>query len=102
LSTVPARASGAALLDDGRLLLVTDMGPGLVDDRDAAYALRCVTDRAGTVLNEQGLDRWLDGRDEALLAPRLLGLAGEPLHIERLAFAAIERRFGFVREPRAA
>jgi hypothetical protein len=98
----PARASGAALLDDARLLLVTETGPGLVDDRDAAYALRCVTDRAVTVLNEQGLDRWLDGRDEALLAPRLLRLTGEPLRIERLAFAAIERRFGFVREPRAA
>jgi hypothetical protein len=61
-----------------------------------------VTDRAGTVLNEQGLNRWLDGRDEALLAPRLLRLRGEPLRIERLALDAIEARFGFVREPQAA
>jgi Protein of unknown function (DUF2946) len=100
--TAPTRATAAALLDDGRLLLATELGAGLVDDRDAAWALRCVTDRAGTVLNEQGLNRWLDGRDEALLAPRLLGLAGGPLRIERLAFNAIEARFRFVREPQAA
>ena len=99
---VPTRAIAAALLDDGRLLLATELGAGIVDDRDAAWALRCVTDRAGMVLNEQGLNRWLDGRDEALLAPRLLALAGEPMHIERLAFSAIEQRFRFVREPRAA
>ncbi|HVJ60255.1 MAG TPA: DUF2946 family protein [Burkholderiaceae bacterium] len=98
----PKRINGAALLDDGRLLLQTELGAGLVDDRDAAWALRCVTDRAGTVLNEQGLNRWLDGRDEAFVAPRLLALQGEPLRIERLAFAALERRFRFVREPRAS
>ena len=96
----PQRAAGAALLDDGRLLLLTDLGPGLIDDRDAAWALRCVTDRTGTALNEQGLNRWLDGRDEAFVAPRLLGLQGPALRIERLAFDALERRYGFVREPR--
>ena len=96
----PQRAARAALLDDGRLALQTELGAGLVDDRDAAWALRCVTDRAGTVLNEQGLNRWLDGRDEAFVAPRLLRLPSEPLRIERLTFAALERSFGFVREPR--
>lgn len=98
----PNRIAGAALLDDGRLLLLTELGPGLIDDRDAAWALRCVTDRAGTVLNEQGLNRWLDGRDEAFVAPRLLGLQGAALRIERLAFGALERRYGFVREPRSS
>jgi hypothetical protein len=99
--SAPHRCTGAALLDDGRLLLATELGPGLVEDRDAAWALRCVTDRPGTVLNEQGLNRWLDGRDEAFVAPRLLGLQGAALRIERLALDALERRYGFVREPRA-
>ena len=101
-NATPQRASAAALLDDVRLVLATELGPGLIDDRDAAWALRCVTDRAGAVLNEQGLNRWLDGRDEAFVPPRLLGLQGEALRIERLAFASLEARFKFQREPRPA
>ena len=98
----PLRVRGAALLDDGRLMLVTELGPGLIDDRDAAHALRCVTDRAGTVLNEQGLNRWLDGRDEVYIAPRLLGLRGDALRVERVEFASLESKFRFQREPHAA
>src|SRR2546425_285510 len=40
----PHSLTGAALLDDGRFVLVTDLGAGVLDDRDAALFLRAVTD----------------------------------------------------------
>jgi hypothetical protein len=98
---VPTQCTGAALLDDGSLVLQTDLGPGAIDDRDAAHALRAVTDVTDLVLNEQGLDRWLEGRDEAFIEPRLLMLDGQRTRIERLRASQLESRYGFVSVPRA-
>lgn len=99
IGVTPARCEGAAYLDDGRLLLVTDLGPGVVDDRDTAWCLRAITDFTGLPLSERGFERWIDGKDEAFLAPSLLHQAGSPLRIERLRVSALAQRFGFVREP---
>jgi hypothetical protein len=96
---VPSRCTGAALLDDGRLLLATDLGPGTVDDRDTAWCLRAVTDFTGLALNEQGFERWTDGRDEAFLKPALLHLSGDLTRIERLRVADLQQRFGFAADP---
>lgn len=96
----PVGVRAAALIDDGTLLLDTDLGPGSIDDRDAAYALLAITDIAGLILNAQGLDRWLDGCDEAFFDPRLVQLRGERRRIERLHANDLERRFNFVRSPR--
>src|SRR5258706_8436923 len=99
-AAAPSACLAAALLDDGRMVLHTELGAGLVDDRDSAWFLRCVTDRAGRPLNEQGLNRWLDGRDEAWLALRRLGLDDGAVRIERAARATLEQRYGFIRTPR--
>lgn len=96
---VPSRCIGAALLDDGHLLLATDLGPGVVDDRDAAWCLRAVTDFTGLPLNERGFERWTDGRDEAFVKPALLHLAGDLVRIERLRTTELEQRFGFIASP---
>jgi len=96
---VPAACLHAALLDDGHLLLATDLGPGVVDDRDAAWCLRAVTDFTGLPLNERGFERWTDGRDEAFVKPGLLHLAGDLVRIERLRISELEQRFGFVADP---
>jgi hypothetical protein len=95
----PAVLRSAALLDDGRFVLDTDLGAALVDDRDSATFVRAVTDSAGLPLNEPGFERWLEGRDEAFVAPARLHLVGAPVRIERLQPANLEQRFGFVRKP---
>lgn len=95
----PTICKGAALLDDGRFALDTDLGAALIDDRDAATFVRAVTDFAGLPLNERGLERWLDGRDEAFVAPARLRVTGVPVRIERLRVSELEARFGFVRRP---
>ncbi len=96
----PRELKRAALLDDGTLVLVTDLGPGAIDDRDVAHALRAVTDYMALPLNEQGLNRWLDGKDEAFIAPKLLQLSGEQTCIERLRAGELAQRFNFVKSPR--
>jgi hypothetical protein len=98
----PRQLRAAALIDDNRLLLDTELGCGVIDDRDAAHAIRCVSDFAGLPLNERGLERWLEGKDEAFVAAQRLKLAGAPMRIERLTDAALEQRFGFIRAPRPA
>jgi len=95
----PRTLTMAALLDDGRFALGTELGTGLVDDRDAALFLRAVTDFAGMPLNERGLERWFDGRDEAFVDAAMLRLNSPARRIERLRAAELPQRFGFVRVP---
>ena len=90
----------AGFLDDGRFLLTTDLGAGLVDDRDAALFLRAVTDFAGLPLNERGLERWFEGKDEAFVDATTLKLAAPACRIERLRTVDLPGRFGFERAPR--
>ncbi len=97
----PAALMAAALLDDGRFVVETNLGAGLVDDRDAAFFLRAVTDFAAMPLNERGLERWLEGKDEAFVDAATLGLAGTPRRIERTRAAQLPQRFGFVAVPEA-
>jgi len=95
----PRALASAALLDDGRFLLATDLGAGVVDDRDAALLLRAVTDFAGLPLNERGIERWFEGKDEAFVDAARLELDSPPRRIERLRAIDLPARFGFVRAP---
>lgn len=97
----PRELRAAAILHDGRFVLQTDRGAGLVDDRDAASFVRAITDRRGLPLDDRALERWLELGDRmdrvAFVSAERLGLTGAPAPIERLAAAGLERRFGFVR-----
>jgi hypothetical protein len=89
----PKRLEAAALLDDGRFACATDLGCGLVDDRDGAALLRAVG---------AALERALEGDDEARLDPAAFRLQGRACRIERLRCDELPRRFGFVRVPQPA
>jgi len=99
--TVPRHLARAALLDDGRLALVTDLGPGTVDDRDAARVLHALCDAGGRSLDEAAVERWLQGRQEACLSSHALGLEGARVPIERLSVRRLAEHFGFDPAPRA-
>ena len=99
-SVRPRTLAAAALVDDGRFVLATDLGAGLVDDRDAALFLRAVTDFAGLPLNERGIERWFEGKDEAFVGAATLGFDPPACRIERLRASDLPARFGFVRVPR--
>ena len=98
----PRRCEGVALLDDGRLLLLTELGCGLIDDRDSARCLDALTDLDGQPLPADGLVRWIDGELLAALAPDRLWLQGPRLPVDRLREVELPSRFGFVRTPQPA
>lgn len=98
---VPRELTAAALLDDGRLLLVTDLGPGLIDDRDAAAFMTSFAGDDGAVLDDRDAERWLAGTIEAVVDPRAFGLPGRACRLARESAAGLSRRYGFVRRPRA-
>ncbi|HSQ10391.1 MAG TPA: DUF2946 family protein [Burkholderiaceae bacterium] len=95
----PDRCTGAALLDSDRVVLVTELGPGAIDDRDASRFLRDVSDAAGRTLDTRGCERWLRGTDDAYLSPERLSLSGPAVRFERVTSDLLERRWKFVREP---
>jgi hypothetical protein len=95
----PDRCTGAALLDNDRVVLVTELGPGAIDDRDASRFLCDVSDAAGRTLDTRGCERWLRGSDDAYLLPERLSLSGPAVRFERVTSDLLERRWKFVREP---
>jgi hypothetical protein len=97
---VPREVTAASLLDNGRLLLVTDLGPGLIDDRDMPAVMASLTGTDGNVLGDTDIERWLIGAIEAVVDPRLLGLSGAACRLARESAAGLPQRYGFVCEPR--
>lgn len=97
---VVACCHGAAVLDNGRLLLNTDVGPGIVDDRDVAQFIQAVTDSTGRPLPGTDVERWLDGACEAMIVPQRLGLEGLPCNMERGTLGGLALRYGFVPQPK--
>lgn len=95
----PRELREALLVDGEHIVLVTELGCGQLDDRDMADFIGQLTDRLGMPLSEAGLERWLDGREEAFIAPAALGLAGPAQCLGRSSAAELPGRCGFVREP---
>ena len=95
----PTRCEGAALVNDGRLLLLTELGCGLIDDRDSTRCLDSLTDSVGRPLSADGLARWIEGDDSVALDPACLGLEGRRQRVVHLRTDELPAMFGFVRNP---
>jgi hypothetical protein len=96
---VPTRCTGAALLDNDCVVLVTELGPGVIDDRDASRFLRVVADASGRTLDARGCESWLIGTDDAYFLPERLSLEGDATRLERVSSDLLEHHWNFVREP---
>lgn len=96
------RCEGAALVNDGRLLLFTELGCGLLDDRDTARCLTALTGLDGQPLSPEALARWIDGAAPLALDPALLKVAGVRRRVAHVRADDLPARFGFVRDPRPA
>jgi hypothetical protein len=95
----PRSLLGAALLDGTSFVLLTDLGAGGVDDRDAERLLAALGDEAGAPLDDAALERALaDGRPLHVVAARC-GLGAEVVPLQRLAAAQAQAAFGFRRRP---
>ena len=97
----PQTLQSAWLVDQEHFLFVTDLGCGLLEDRDAGSVIDRLCDEQGATLDEVRIEAWLAGSGHAWLAPAALGLDGPPCALGPCASHELESRFGFVREPLA-
>lgn len=81
--------------EDDNVVLVTELGPGVVEDRDLAALLDGLSEDGREVDAEELLPRLRAGGG-ALTGLRLFG---EPVSVAAISRAAVEQRFGFVAEP---
>jgi hypothetical protein len=86
---------------EGRLLLVTELGPGLIDSRDAPGFAERLVDGEGRALDEPGLERWMTGDGKAFLATDGLHVRHDRavVPVERVAANGWPDMFGFVARP---
>ena len=84
------RLERVAIDEDGSLILVTELGPGVLDDRDLVAVLPIIRSSRGVPLEE-----CLSNHAE----PLHFGPAAMP--VERLAAESLETELAFVRHPAA-
>jgi hypothetical protein len=91
----PAKKIDAVLLDEtGKLILATDLGPGLVHDRDLAIALDAAHEQGGQVATEAAFNALRKGRGRIEIDT---GNAKLPLHT--IAFSELSSLFHFEPKP---
>ena len=90
-----ARVTGAVLVDaEGCAFLATDLGPGMIDDRDLALFAADLRDVDGAPAGDEALLALIDGQPGPALRWR-------DLDVVFCARAAIPRRLGFQPRPQA-
>jgi len=99
--THPRELRGVFADPEGRLLLVTELGPGLIDSRDAPEFAERLFDGQGHALDEPSLERWMAGDGEAFLKPDGLHVQhdGPLVPVERVGSNNWPDTFGFVARP---
>lgn len=100
-TNLPVENAHAAWLDEtGTLVLETEHGPALLDDRDAdAFSARLV-DASGRTPDEDGLLQMIEdiaaGRD----APLVLPWGAASVRVRPISSREVPMRLGYVRDPR--
>jgi len=90
-----ATVTGAWLDQEGTLLLATEHGPGLVDDRDLEYLPQFLNDASGKVLQEDEAIEIMQASDRSLC----LQHSSELIAIEHIDSRSVAQRFGFNPKP---
>ncbi|HZM46579.1 MAG TPA: DUF2946 family protein [Burkholderiales bacterium] len=94
-----AAIEGAWLDEDGSLILSTDLGPGLIDDRDLPRLETSFVDANGTPLPEAVLDELMELAAQQRAVPLWLGFRERSVKVDSIRSGDVPARFGFVRDP---
>ena len=90
----------SAWLDEtGVLLLATEHGAGLLDDRNLELLLPWLTDQAGNALDEETIAARMEDLQAANDADLHLNHAGRHVPLRAIASTAVAAKFGFVPKP---
>jgi len=95
----PVSTVTEAWLDDaGRLGVGTELGPGIVDDRDLAAVCSRLVGPDGPPCPDDALEAWFAG--ESATKPPHLEACGARVQVQRMPASALPARFGFDPLPR--
>jgi hypothetical protein len=81
----------------GRLIALTRLGVGVIDDRDLPLLCDRLRTAAGSAPDDTTLSRWLDGDPSVALS---LHHEHDPLPVERTTLDGLSQAMGFISEPR--
>jgi len=91
--------SGAWIDEQGAMLLATEHGIGIVDDRDLDAMLTALIDANGAVLDEDALETAMSLFQSGDEAPLWLKLGDSNVKVRAIRSADVPRRFGFEAQP---
>lgn len=95
------RGIESAWVDEtGVLLLVTERGAGMLDDRNLESLLPCFSDAGGHALDEDTVAARIERLQSGASADLCLNYAGCRAPLNTIASAAVAAKFGFVPRPR--
>ncbi len=99
----PVRNMGGAWVDEtGVLLLATERGAGLLDDRNLEQLLPFFSDRAGRALDEESVAARIELLEAGTAADISLLYAGGRTALDAINSAEVAAKFNFVQQPAAA
>ncbi|HET7597045.1 MAG TPA: DUF2946 family protein [Burkholderiales bacterium] len=97
--TAVNRITGASLDEAGALLLETEHGIGLVDDRDLERVFPFLIDANGAPLDEAVLTRLMEALEGQQDVPLWLRVRETNVRVAPVRSAAVAARYGFVADP---
>ena len=97
-STV-ARVDGAWIDTAGIVLIATEHGPGMIDDRDLESLLPCFTGERDTALTEDAIAAAIERLQEGGTARLRFRYRGDTLPVLAIAASDVPIKFGFVQRP---
>jgi len=86
--------------EEGSLILETEHGPALVDDRDLQFLLDTFVDSHGQSMDDEALETALHKLTQGELAGLMLRYADSLVAIHATTQAEVPNRLGFVRDPK--
>jgi hypothetical protein len=93
------RVAGAWIDEAGVVLIETDYGVGLVDDRDLERLLGSFSDEGGAALTEERIGAAIEQLQAGSAADLALSFHGSAVPVAPIAAAEVAARFGYVQRP---
>ena len=93
------RIDGAWIDDAGILLIATEHGPGMIDDRDLERLLPCFTDGRGTALTEDATAAAIESLQDGGTARLRFRYREHTVPVLAVASGDVPVKFGFVQRP---
>ncbi len=90
---------GAWIDEAGVVLIESEHGVGVMDDRDLEQLLACFTTGRGMALAEENIGAAIEQLQAGMQADLAFWCCGNTVPVAPIASAAVAARFGFVQRP---